>query len=141
MKTYSPRPQDAQQNWHVLDAKDRILGRMATEIAVKLRGKDKPEFAPHMDMGDFVIVVNADKIKVTGNKLLQKKYHRYTGYPGGIREISLEKLMKKNPEEVIRRSVRGMLPKNKIGRDLLKKLKVYSGPSHPHAAQKPANQE
>jgi large subunit ribosomal protein L13 len=124
-----------------MDAKDRILGRMATEIAVKLRGKDKPEFAPHMDMGDFVIVVNAEKIKVTGNKLNQKKYHRYTGYPGGIREISLEKLIKKNPEEVIRRSVRGMLPKNKIGRDLLKKLKVYSGPSHPHTAQKPVNQE
>lgn len=141
MKTYSPRPQDAQRNWHVMDAKDRILGRMATEIAVKLRGKDKPEFAPHMDMGDFVIVVNAEKIKVTGNKLNQKKYHRYTGYPGGIREISLEKLIKKNPEEVIRRSVRGMLPKNKIGRDLLKKLKVYSGPSHPHSAQKPVNQE
>jgi len=124
-----------------MDAKDRILGRMATEIAVKLRGKDKPEFAPHMDMGDFVIVVNAEKIKVTGNKLNQKKYHRYTGYPGGIREISLEKLIKKSPEEVIRRSVRGMLPKNKIGRDLLKKLKVYSGPSHPHKAQKPVNQE
>jgi len=141
MKTYSPRPQDAQRNWHVMDAKDRILGRMATEIAVKLRGKDKPEFAPHMDMGDFVIVVNAEKIKVTGNKLNQKKYHRYTGYPGGIREISLEKLIKKSPEEVIRRSVRGMLPKNKIGRDLLKKLKVYSGPSHPHKAQKPVNQE
>lgn len=141
MKTYSPRPQDAQRNWHVMDAKDRILGRIATEIAVKLRGKDKPEFAPHMDMGDFVIVVNADKIKVTGNKLSQKKYHRYTGYPGGIREISLEKLIKKDPEEVIRRSVRGMLPKNKIGRELLKKLKVYSGPSHPHAAQKPVNQE
>jgi len=141
MKTYSPKPQDAQRNWHVIDAQDRILGRMATEIAVKLRGKDKPEFAPHMDMGDFVIVVNADKIKVTGNKLYQKKYYRYTGYPGGIRDISLEKLLQKKPEEVIRHSVRGMLPKNKIGRDLLKKLKVYSGPDHPHAAQKPVNQE
>ncbi len=141
MKTYSPKPQDAQRNWHVIDAQDRILGRMASEIAIKLRGKDKPEFAPHMDMGDFVIVVNADKIRVTGNKLEQKKYHRYTGYPGGIREISLEKLIQKKPEEVIKRSVRGMLPKNKIGRDLLKKLKVYSGPDHPHAAQKPVNQE
>ncbi len=141
MKTYSPRPQDAQRNWHVIDAKDRILGRMATEIAVKLRGKNKPEFAPHMDMGDFVIVVNADKIRFTGNKLNQKKYFRHTGYPGGIREISLEKLMQKKPEEVIMRSVRGMLPKNKIGRELLKKLKVYSGPNHPHAAQKPLNQE
>ncbi len=141
MKTYSPKPQDVQRNWHVIDAQDRILGRMATEIAVKLRGKDKPEFAPHMDMGDFVIVVNAEKIKVTGEKLSQKKYYRYTGFPGGIRDISLEKLIQKKPEEVIRRSVRGMLPKNKIGRDLLKKLKVYSGPDHPHAAQKPANQE
>jgi large subunit ribosomal protein L13 len=141
MKTYSPKPQDVQRNWHVIDAQDRILGRMATEIAVKLRGKDKPEFAPHMDMGDFVIVVNAEKIKVTGEKLSQKKYYRYTGFPGGIRDISLEKLIQKKPEEVIRRSVRGMLPKNKIGRDLLKKLKVYSGPDHPHAAQKPVNQE
>lgn len=141
MKTYSPKPQDVQKNWHVIDARDKILGRMATEIAVKLRGKDKPEFAPHMDMGDFVIVINAEKIRVTGQKLSQKKYYRHTGFPGGIKEISLEKLIEKKPEEVIRRSVRGMLPKNKIGRDLLKKLKVYSGPDHPHAAQKPVNQE
>ncbi len=141
MKTYSPKPQDVQRNWHVVDAQDRILGRMATEIAVKLRGKDKPEFAPHMDMGDFVIVVNAEKIKVTGDKLKQKKYYRYTGFPGGIRDITLEKLIQKKPEEVIRRSVRGMLPKNKIGRELLKKLKIYSGPDHPHAAQKPVTQE
>ncbi len=141
MKTYSPKPQDAQRNWHVIDAENRVLGRMATEIAIKLRGKDKPEFAPHMDMGDFVVVINADKIKVTGNKLSQKKYYRYSGYPGGIKEISLEKLLQKKPEEVIRHSVRGMLPKNKIGRDLLKKLKVYSGPDHPHKAQKPTIQE
>ena len=141
MKTYSPKPQDAQRNWHVIDAEHRVLGRMATEIAIKLRGKDKPEFAPHMDMGDFVVVINADKIKVTGNKLSQKKYYRYSGYPGGIKEISLEKLLQKKPEEVIRHSVRGMLPKNKIGRDLLKKLKVYSGPDHPHKAQKPTIQE
>ena len=141
MKTYSPKPQDAQRNWHVIDAENRVLGRMATEIAVKLRGKDKPEFAPHMDMGDFVVVINADKIRVTGNKLSQKKYYRYSGYPGGIKEISLEKLLQKKPEEVIRHSVRGMLPKNKIGRDLLKKLKVYSGPDHPHKAQKPTIQE
>ncbi|MFN2268723.1 MAG: 50S ribosomal protein L13 [Desulfonatronovibrio sp.] len=141
MKTYSPRPQDAQRNWHVIDAEDKILGRMATEIAVKLRGKDKPEFAPHMDMGDFVVVVNAEKIKVTGNKLSQKKYHRYSGYPGGIKEISLEKLLDKKPEDAIRQSVRGMLPKNKLGRDLLKKLKVYAGPDHPHQAQKPVTQD
>lgn len=141
MKTYSPRPQDAQRNWHVIDAEDKILGRMATEIAVKLRGKDKPEFAPHMDMGDFVVVVNAEKVKVTGNKLSQKKYHRYSGYPGGIKEISLEKLLEKKPEDAIRQSVRGMLPKNKLGRDLLKKLKVYAGPEHPHQAQKPVTQD
>ncbi|RQD55711.1 MAG: 50S ribosomal protein L13 [Desulfonatronovibrio sp. MSAO_Bac4] len=141
MKTYSPKPQDAQRNWHVIDAEDKILGRMATEIAVKLRGKDKPEFAPHMDMGDFVVVVNAEKIKVSGNKLSQKKYHRYSGYPGGIKEISLEKLLVKKPEDVIRQSVRGMLPKNKLGRDLLKKLKVYAGPNHPHQAQKPVTQD
>lgn len=141
MMTYSPKPQDAQRNWHVIDAEDKILGRMATEIAVKLRGKDKPEFAPHMDMGDFVVVVNAEKIKVSGNKLSQKKYHRYSGYPGGIKEISLEKLLEKKPEDVIRQSVRGMLPKNKLGRDLLKKLKVYAGPEHPHQAQKPVTQD
>lgn len=141
MKTYSPRPQDAQRNWHVIDAQDKILGRMATEIAVKLRGKNKPEFAPHMDMGDFVIVINADKIKVTGDKLSQKKYYHHTGFPGGIKDITLEKLMQKKPEEVIKHSVRGMLPKNKIGRELLKKLKIYSGPNHPHQAQMPATQE
>lgn len=141
MKTYSPRPQDAQRNWHVIDAQDKILGRMATEIAVKLRGKNKPEFAPHMDMGDFVIVINADKIKVTGNKLSQKKYYHYTGFPGGIKDISLEKLMQKKPEDVIKHSVRGMLPKNKVGRELLKKLKIYTGPNHPHQAQMPITQE
>ncbi|MFO7727069.1 MAG: 50S ribosomal protein L13 [Desulfonatronovibrio sp.] len=141
MKTYSPRPQDAQRNWHVIDAQDKILGRMATDIAIKLRGKNKPEFAPHMDMGDFVIVINADKIKVTGDKLNQKKYYHYTGFPGGIKDITLEKLMQKKPEEVIKHSVRGMLPKNKIGRELLKKLKIYTGPNHPHQAQMPATQE
>ncbi|MFW5731459.1 MAG: 50S ribosomal protein L13 [Desulfonatronovibrionaceae bacterium] len=141
MKTYSPSHKDAQRNWQVIDAEDKILGRMATEIATKLRGKDKPEFAPHLDMGDFVIVVNADKIRVTGNKLSQKKYYRHTGYPGGIREITLQKLLEKKPEEAIRKSVQGMLPKNKLGRSLLKKLKIYTGPDHPHQAQKPVVQD
>ncbi|WP_291318353.1 50S ribosomal protein L13 [Desulfonatronospira sp.] len=137
MKTYSPKPEDIQRDWYVVDAQDKILGRLATRIATKLRGKDKPEFAPHMDMGDFVVVVNAEQIKVTGDKLEQKKYYYHTGYPGGIKETSLESMLQKKPEEVIRKAVGRMLPKNKLGRKLLKKLKVYSGPEHPHAAQQP----
>lgn len=137
MKTYSPKLEDIKRNWFVVDAQDKILGRLATRIATKLRGKDKPEFAPHMDMGDFVVVVNAQQIKVTGDKLEQKKYYYHTGYPGGIKETSLDKMLQKKPEEVIRKAVGRMLPKNKLGRKLLKKLKVYSGPEHPHAAQQP----
>ena len=137
MKTYSPKPEDIKRDWYVVDAQDKILGRLATRIATKLRGKDKPEFAPHMDMGDFVVVVNAQQIKVTGDKLEQKKYYYHTGYPGGIKENSLDKMLQKKPEEVIRKAVGRMLPKNKLGRKLLKKLKVYSGPEHPHAAQQP----
>ena len=137
MKTYSPKPEDIKRDWYVVDAQDKILGRLATRIATKLRGKDKPEFAPHMDMGDFVVVVNAEQIKVTGDKLEQKKYYYHTGYPGGIKETSLESMLQKKPEEVIRKAVGRMLPKNKLGRKLLKKLKVYSGPEHPHAAQQP----
>ncbi len=137
MKTYSPKPEDIKRDWYVVDAQDKILGRLATRIATKLRGKDKPEFAPHMDMGDFVVVVNAQQIKVTGDKLEQKKYYYHTGYPGGIKENSLDRMLHKKPEEVIRKAVGRMLPKNKLGRKLLKKLKVYSGPEHPHAAQQP----
>ncbi|EFI35070.1 ribosomal protein L13 [Desulfonatronospira thiodismutans ASO3-1] len=137
MKTYSPKPEDIKRDWYVVDAQDKILGRLATRIATKLRGKDKPEFAPHMDMGDFVVVVNAQQIKVTGDKLEQKKYYYHTGYPGGIKENSLDRMLQKKPEEVIRKAVGRMLPKNKLGRKLLKKLKVYSGPEHPHAAQQP----
>ena len=137
MKTYSPKPEDIKRDWYVVDARDKILGRLATRIATKLRGKDKPEFAPHMDMGDFVVVVNAQQIKVTGDKLEQKKYYYHTGYPGGIKENSLDRMLQKKPEEVIRKAVGRMLPKNKLGRKLLKKLKVYSGPEHPHAAQQP----
>ena len=137
MKTYSPKPEDIKRDWYVVDARDKILGRLATRIATKLRGKDKPEFAPHMDMGDFVVVVNAQQVKVTGDKLEQKKYYYHTGYPGGIKETSLDRMLQKKPEEVIRKAVGRMLPKNKLGRKLLKKLKVYSGPEHPHAAQQP----
>jgi len=137
MKTYSPRAKDIHREWFVVDAKDKILGRLATQLAVRLRGKHKPEFAPHMDNGDFIVVVNAEKIKVTGNKLDQKKYYRHSGYPGGIREISLRTLLEKKPDQVILKAVRGMLPKNRLGRALLKKLKVYAGSEHPHDSQNP----
>ncbi|NCC25649.1 MAG: 50S ribosomal protein L13 [Deltaproteobacteria bacterium] len=138
MKTYSPKLQDIQRNWIVVDAEDKILGRLASLVAQRLRGKHKPEFAPHVDNGDFVIVVNAEKIKVTGNKLQQKHYYRYSGYPGGLSDITLAKQLQQKPEEVIRHAVRGMLPKNSLSRHLLKKLKVYAGPDHPHSAQMPA---
>ncbi|MGX9365226.1 50S ribosomal protein L13 [Desulfoplanes sp. PS50] len=139
MKTYSPKASELQHNWYVVDATDKILGRLATEVAVYLRGKHKPEFAPHMDNGDFVIVVNADKIKVTGNKLTQKKYYRHSGYPGGLKETNLNTLLGTKPERVIEHAVKGMLPKNALGRAIFKKLKVYAGPDHPHAAQNPAS--
>ena len=137
MKTYSPKAKDIHREWFVVDAKDKILGRLATQLAVRLRGKHKPEFVPHMDNGDFIVVVNAEKIKVTGNKLDQKKYYRHSGYPGGIREISLRTLLEKKPDQVILKAVRGMLPKNRLGRALLKKLKVYAGSEHPHDSQNP----
>jgi large subunit ribosomal protein L13 len=139
MKTYSPKASELQHNWYIVDATDKILGRLATEVAVYLRGKHKPEFAPHMDNGDFVIVVNADKIKVTGNKLTQKKYYRHSGYPGGLKETNLNTLLGTKPERVIEHAVKGMLPKNALGRAIFKKLKVYAGPDHPHAAQNPAS--
>ncbi|GAU07876.1 50S ribosomal protein L13 [Desulfoplanes formicivorans] len=138
MKTYSPKASELQHNWYVVDATDKILGRLATEVAVYLRGKHKPEFAPHMDNGDFVVVVNADKIKVTGHKLTQKKYYRHSGYPGGLKETDLRTLLESKPERVIEHAVKGMLPKNALGRAMFKKLKIYAGPDHPHAAQKPA---
>ncbi|MGE4296415.1 MAG: 50S ribosomal protein L13 [Desulfovibrionaceae bacterium] len=137
MKTYSPTPEDISQEWFVVDASDKILGRLATQIAHRLRGKHKPEFAPHMDMGDFIVVVNAEKIKVTGNKLQAKKYYNYSGTIGGLRTRTLAQVLATKPEEVIMTAVRGMLPKNRLGRALLKKLKVYAGPEHRHAAQQP----
>lgn len=137
MKTVSIKKGEFEQDWHLVNADGKILGRLASDIASILRGKNKPIFTPHVDTGDFVIVVNAEKIRLTGKKLKDKKYYRHTGYPGGIKEISAEKLLAKKPEELIKRAVRGMLPKNRIGRKMLTKLKIYSGPKHPHDAQKP----
>jgi large subunit ribosomal protein L13 len=137
MKTFTPKPQDIQRDWYVVDAQDMILGRLASTIATRLRGKHKPEFAPHVDNGDFIVVVNAEKIRVTGNKMVEKKYYRHSGYPGGIKERSLQEVLAKHPERVITMAVKGMLPRNRLGRALLKKLKVYAGTEHPHAAQKP----
>ena len=137
MKTYSPKASELTHKWYLVDAKDKALGRLATEIATRLRGKHKAEFAPHMDNGDFIVVINADKIKVTGNKPLQKTYYRYTGYVGGLRETTLEEMMVKSPETVITKAVRGMLPKSALGYQLIKKLKVYTGTEHPHQAQQP----
>ncbi|MDQ7032016.1 MAG: 50S ribosomal protein L13 [Desulfonauticus sp.] len=137
MKTYSAKPQEISRNWFVVDATGKTLGRLASEIAKRLRGKHKPEFTPHLDCGDFIIVVNAEKIHVTGRKLEQKKYYWHTGYPGGIRSKSLQQLLQDKPEDVILKAVKGMLPKNRLGRKLLKKLKVYRGGEHPHVAQQP----
>jgi large subunit ribosomal protein L13 len=137
MKTFSPTPKDITRNWFVVDASDKILGRLASVVAHRLRGKHKPEFAPHMDLGDCIVVVNAAKVRTTGRKLDQKKYYRHSGWIGGLKETSLRDMLAKKPEDVIRKAVRGMLPKNRLGRAMLKKLKVYAGESHPHEAQKP----
>jgi len=135
------KEEEVEKKWHVVDATGKILGRLASQIAIKLRGKDKPIFTPHMDAGDFVIVINAEKIKLTGRKWDNKYYYHHTGYMGGLKKITARKLLEKKPEEIIRHAVRGMLPKNKLGRRLLKKLKIYSGPEHPHEAQKPEKWE
>jgi large subunit ribosomal protein L13 len=137
MRTYIPKQDEIEQKWWLVNADGRILGRMATEIADLIRGKKKPQFTSHLDTGDFVVVINAEKIKVTGRKLDQKMYYHHSLYPGGIKEISLKDLLAKNPEEVIKKAVWGMVPKGKLGRALYKKLKVYRGPSHPHEAQNP----
>src|SRR5699024_10929647 len=134
---YSPKTSDVQRQWHVVDATDLVLGRMASQIATLLRGKHKPYYAPHIDTGDFVIVVNADKVALTGKKLEQKRAYRHSGYPGGMRSVSYSELMEKNPERAIEKAVKGMLPKGSLGRQMAKKLKVYSGPEHPHPAQQP----
>jgi len=141
MKTYVAKPTDRRRDWLVVDAEGQTLGRLATRIADTLRGKRKPEYTPHVDTGDFVVVVNAEKIQVTGNKLEQKRYWRHTGYPGGIKSRSLAEMLDRRPEEVIRKAVKGMLPRNRLARKQLTKLKVYAGPDHPHAAQKPQPME
>ena len=137
MRTYTPKASEIQREWHVVDAENLVLGRVATEIARILRGKHKPIFAPHLDTGDHVIVVNASKVILTAGKGDAKLVHRHTGYPGGLKTITYNQLLATKPEEAIRRTVRGMLPKNRLGRQMLKKLKVYAGPDHPHAAQSP----
>lgn len=137
MKTYIPKEEDINHEWFVVDAKDMVLGRLATQIANKLRGKDKAIFTPHMDTGDFVVVLNADKIKVTGNKLENKRYYKHSNHPGGLKERTLKVMLEKKPEVVIETAVRGMLPKSRLGRQMIKKLKVYAGTDHPHTAQQP----
>ncbi|MDG9729453.1 50S ribosomal protein L13 [Ignatzschineria sp. RMDPL8A] len=137
MKTFSAKPAEVTREWFVVDAENKTLGRLATEIARRLRGKHKPEYTPHVDTGDYIIVVNADKIRVSGNKMLQKIYYKHTGYVGHLRETSLEKMLESKPEMVIELAVKGMLPKNVLGRQMFRKLKVYAGAEHHHAAQQP----
>lgn len=139
MQSYVPKPDEIRREWVVMDASDKVLGRFATEVARLLRGKHKPEFTPYLDTGDFVVVVNADRVRVTGNKLEDKKYYRHSGRPGSLRVETAKERMEKYPERVIQAAVWGMLPKNRLGRKLLSKLKVYSGPDHPHEAQQPKN--
>ncbi|HEX2398074.1 MAG TPA: 50S ribosomal protein L13 [Solirubrobacteraceae bacterium] len=141
MRTYVATPATAERNWYVVDASGRTLGRLATQVADALRGKRKPEYTPHVDTGDFVIVVNANKIAVTGDKLAQKRYYRHSGYPGGLRSRTLREMLERRPEEVVRKAVRGMMPRSRLGRKQLTKLKVYAGPDHPHAAQRPQPME
>jgi large subunit ribosomal protein L13 len=137
MKTYSTKPQDVKRDWFVVDATDKVLGRLASEIARRLRGKHKPIYAPHVDAGDYIVVINADKIRVTGKKLDQKIYYRHSGYPGGLSSTSLRKLQARFPARVVEKAVKGMLPKGPLGYAMFRKLKVYAGPEHPHAAQQP----
>ena len=138
MKTFSLKNSEVSRDWVVFDASGKILGRFATKIADKLRGKDKPTFTPHVDGGDFVVVINADKVKVTGNKAEQKKYYKHSLYPGGLKEKSYKAVLESTPERIIENAVKGMLPKNKLGKSIIKKLKVYSGSEHPHESQNPS---
>ena len=137
MKTYTLKKEEVQRNWFVVDATDRVLGRVATKIADKIRGKDKPTFTPHTDGGDYVIVINAEKVKVTGSKFNNKIYYRHSLYPGGLKSQTFKELNEKNPERIIEEAVKGMLPKNKLGKSIIKKLKVFQGPNHDHESQQP----
>jgi large subunit ribosomal protein L13 len=141
MKTYVATPATRERHWLVVDATGKTLGRLATQIADALRGKRKPEYTPHCDVGDFVIVVNAEKVSVTGNKRQEKRYYRHSGFPGGLRSRTFEEMIERRPEEVLRLAVKGMLPRNRLGRQQLRKLKIYAGPDHPHQAQQPAVME
>lgn len=137
MKTFSAKPQNVEHNWLLVDAEGLTLGRMATEIASRLRGKHKPEYTPHVDTGDFIVVINAEKVVVTGNKAKNKMYHSHSGFPGGIKSMPFGKLIERSPERVIKLAIKGMLPRNPLGRAMFKKLKVYAGNEHPHTAQQP----
>ena len=137
MRTYTPKPGDVTRQWHVIDATDVVLGRLASQAAILLRGKHKPTFAPHVDMGDFVIIITAEKVALTGAKAEQKKAYRHSGFPGGLKSQTYTELLEKNPAKAVEKAVRGMLPKNTLGRQQLSKLKVYAGDTHPHAAQQP----
>ncbi len=137
MKTFSAKPAEVKRDWYVVDAEGKTLGRLAADIAHRLRGKHKAEYTPHVDTGDYIVVVNAEKVQVTGAKTTDKMYYHHTGYPGGLKSISFEKLIDKAPERVIQKAVKGMLPRNPLGRDMFRKLKVYAGAEHPHASQQP----
>ncbi|MRI32310.1 50S ribosomal protein L13 [Endozoicomonas sp. OPT23] len=137
MKTFSAKPETVKRDWYVVDAEGKTLGRLATEIASRLRGKHKPEYTPHVDTGDYIVVVNAEKVHVTGRKASNKMYYRHTGFPGGLREASFEKLIAHKPEMIIEKAVKGMLPKGPLGREMYRKMKVYAGTEHPHASQQP----
>ena len=137
MKTLMAKKEDQKRSWYILDAEGKILGRLASQAANILRGKTKPEFTPHIDTGDHIIIVNAEKIQLTGGKLLQKQYYRHSGYPGGLKVTSANKMMAEKPELILKKAIKGMLPKNKLGRQIFKKLRVYTGPNHPHEAQMP----
>ncbi len=137
MTTYTAKPSDIKQDWYIVDASGKTLGRLATEIARRLRGKHKPEYTPHMDTGDYIVVINAKEVKVTGNKTTDKIYHHHTGYPGGLKSITFDKLLAKKPERIIEKAVKGMLPRGPLGRDMYRKLKVYPGAEHKHSAQQP----
>ena len=137
MKTFSAKPEEVKRDWYLVDATGKTLGRLASKLAIRLRGKHKPEFTPHVDTGDYIVVINTNKIRVTGNKLQDKIYHRHTGYIGNLKSTKLETLMATAPEQVLKKAVKGMLPKNRLGRSMLRKLRVFAGPEHSHIAQQP----
>lgn len=137
MKTFSAKPETVKRDWFVIDAENKVLGRLATEVARRLRGKHKPEYTPHVDTGDYIVIINADKVAVTGNKEKNKMYHAHTGYPGGLKSMTLEKLRERAPERIIEKAVKGMLPRNPLGRAMFSKLKVFAGSEHAHTAQQP----